>query len=246
MPEGKDIYFPILVGAYKNYKKEITYQRDDIGDNISKKNSSYNELTAIYWAWKNLDADIVGLVHYRRYFFKNVVNKDLKNVIDKNDIEALLSKHDVILPRKRNYIIETNYSHYIHAHHKEPIDETRKIIARYYPEYLSSFDKVMSRRKAHMFNMFIMKRNLFDNYSKWLMGVLDKLEDKIDISNYSVQESRVFGYVSEVLMDVWIETNGVNYVEVPWKQIGKVRLFSKVFNFLKRKFLPNSKSRTHF
>jgi len=157
-----------------------------------------------------------------------------------------LSKHDVILPRKRNYIIETNYSHYIHAHHKEPIDETRKIIARYYPEYLSSFDKVMSRRKAHMFNMFIMKRNLFDNYSKWLMGVLDKLEDKIDISNYSVQESRVFGYVSEVLMDVWIETNGVNYVEVPWKQIGKVRLFSKVFNFLKRKFLPNSKSRTHF
>lgn len=245
MPEGKDIYFPILVGAYKNYKKEITYQRDDIGDNISKKNSSYNELTAIYWAWKNLDADIVGLVHYRRYFFKNVVNKDLKNVIDKNDIEALLSKHDVILPRKRNYIIETNYSHYIHAHHKEPLIELRNVIMDLYPEYLKSFDAVMDKRSAHMFNMFVMKKEIFNKYSRFLFCVLKELEKRIDISNYSIQEARVFGYLSELLMDVWINKNNIRYVEVRWYQVGNQHLFKKAFYFLCRKF-GIKKGKTHF
>lgn len=62
-------YLPVLVGAKKNYKADIPYQRDDEGDNISEKNPNYNELTAIYWAWKNLkDVDAVGLVHYRRLF----------------------------------------------------------------------------------------------------------------------------------------------------------------------------------
>lgn len=68
MPKSKG-YMQILVGSQKNYKSGITYQRDDEGENISEKNPNYNELTAIYWAWKNLkDVDAVGLVHYRRFF----------------------------------------------------------------------------------------------------------------------------------------------------------------------------------
>ncbi len=45
---------------------------DDSGDNISKDNSRYNEMSVVYWAWKNLDKlsdpDYVGLMHYRRHF----------------------------------------------------------------------------------------------------------------------------------------------------------------------------------
>ncbi len=245
MPENKDLYMPILVGAIRNYKEGIDYQRDDDGENISLKNPNFNELTAVYWAWKNLDADAIGLVHYRRLFSKGG-KRELDNILNKKQIEQLLGKAPIIVPKKRKYYIESNYSHYVHAHSKEPLDVTRNVISENYPRYLDAFDQVMHKTSAHMFNMFIMRKKEFNQYSEWLFDVLFKVEDKIDISNYSVQESRVFGYVSEVLMDVWIETNGVNYVEVPWKQIGKVRLFSKVFNFLKRKFLPNSKSRTHF
>lgn len=243
MPNAEG-YMPILVGAAKNYKPGIEYQRDDEGENISSKNPNYNELTAVYWAWKNLkDIDAVGLVHYRRLFF-DTKPYSLDNVLSINKVRKLLVKYDVILPRKRNYYIETNYSHYIHAHHRESLDETRKIIVKNYPQYLIMFDKIMHRRKAHMFNMFIMKKDAFDSYCNFIFGVLKKLEKKIDISGYSVQEKRVYGYISELLMDVWLETNGFKYIEIPWGQIGGKNDVKKAISLVKRKI--GIKTKTHF
>lgn len=243
MPNAEG-YMPILVGAAKNYKPGIEYQRDDEGENISSKNPNYNELTAVYWAWKNLkDVDAIGLVHYRRLFF-DAKPYSLDNVLSINKARKLLVKYDVILPRKRNYYIETNYSHYIHAHHREPLDETRKIIVKNYPQYLIMFDKIMHRRKAHMFNMFIMKKDAFDSYCSFMFGVLEKLEKEIDISNYSIQEARVYGYISELLMDVWLETNAYKYTEVAWGQIGGKNNIAKAIALVKRKI--GIKTKTHF
>lgn len=59
---------PLFVGDGTN---EDSYIRDNIGDNISNKNKNYCELTALYWMWKNSNADILGLCHYRRFFGKN-------------------------------------------------------------------------------------------------------------------------------------------------------------------------------
>ncbi|MDE3750527.1 DUF4422 domain-containing protein [Pediococcus pentosaceus] len=246
MPADKDLYLPVLVGATKNYKNGIKYQRDDEGDNISYKNSNYNELTAIYWAWKNLDADVIGLVHYRRLFSMSR-KRELDNILNRNDIESLLDKAPIILPKKRNYYIETNYSHYVHAHHKEPLDETRKVIQKNYPKYLNAFDSVMKQKSAHMFNMFIMKNKEFKQYASWLFDILFEVERNIDISDYSVQEARVFGYISELLLDVWIETNDKKYIETNWIQIGDRKLILKALNFIKRKFnIGNKEKITHF
>ena len=62
----ESVYLPIQVGAAGN--DPIGFARDDNGDNISDKNPMYCELTGLYWAWKNLSCDYLGLVHYRRYF----------------------------------------------------------------------------------------------------------------------------------------------------------------------------------
>lgn len=102
MPKDTELYLPVLVGAKNNYKPEIKYQRDDEGNNISEKNSNYNELTALYWAWKNLDADVVGLVHYRRLFSMSS-KRNLDYVLTKKQVEKLLKKASIILPKKRNY-----------------------------------------------------------------------------------------------------------------------------------------------
>lgn len=159
MPSDTNLYLPILVGAVRNYKPDINYQRDDDGVNISIKNPNYNELTAIFWAWKNLDVDAIGLIHYRRMFSLKR-KRTFDSILSKSEVESLLKRAPIILPKKRNYYIETNYSHYIHAHYKEPLDVTRDIIEEEYPEYINAFNNVMNSNSAHMFNMFIMKKNI--------------------------------------------------------------------------------------
>lgn len=239
MPADQELYMPIFVGKEIHPTVNETFQGDNTGENISKKNPNYNELTAIYWAWKNLPADAIGLVHYRRYL-SYTKEKNLNTILNKKQVDELLSKNDIILPKKRNYYIQSNYSHYVHAHHAEPMDVTREIIDQNYSSYLKSFDKVMGLKSAHMFNMFIMKKEPFDQYCEWLFSILGKLEERIDISTYNQYESRVFGFISERLLDVWLDVNSHYRVkEVNFVYMEKQNWIKKGGEFLKRIVKPN-------
>ena len=136
----------------------------------------------------------------------------------------------------RNYFIETNYSQYIHAHHAEDLDITRKIIVEKYPDYVESYDKVMKDTKGHRFNMFIMERTLADKYCEWLFGILFDLEKRLDISEYTDNDKRVFGFVSERLLDVWIRKNHYKYEELPVAFMERQNWTRKIIDFLRRKF----------
>ena len=61
-------YVPLHVGA--EGKNDLGLIKDSTGDNISLKNPNFCELTGLYWMWKNTKSKYIGLVHYRRYFFK--------------------------------------------------------------------------------------------------------------------------------------------------------------------------------
>lgn len=233
MPDDP-VYLPLHVG--KAGKEDLGYIGDDTGDNISGKNANYCELTGLYWVWKNLKADYVGLAHYRRHFSNGKLFGDkMVRVIGGEELEAELKECDVLLPRPRNYWIETNYSQYAHAHHAIDLDKTREILAERHPEYLAAYDASMKRTKGHRFNMFIMKRDKFDAYCTWLFDILFELEKRLDISTYSKNDARVFGFVSERLLDVWIETNGIHYKNMPYVFMEKQNWIDKGIRFLKRK-----------
>ena len=83
------MYLPVFVGKDLHPDVNHTFQGDNTGDNISQKNPTYNELTAIYWGWKNLDVDAMGLVHYRRYLSIRH-QKSLKTVLSEKETVALL------------------------------------------------------------------------------------------------------------------------------------------------------------
>lgn len=230
---GDKLYVPVQVGA--EGKDSLGLIPDNTGDNLSAKNANYCELTGLYWAWKNLDADFLGLAHYRRHFTRLRSTNDRRDVLTLDQARQLLGSADALLPSKRNYWIETNYQQYVHAHHKEDLDTTREIIAEKYPDYLDAYDKVMKKTTGHRFNMFIMRRELSDSYCEWLFDILFELERRLDISSYNDQDKRVFGFVSERLLDVWIEKNNVKYKDIPYIFLEKQNWVTKVLNFILRK-----------
>ncbi|WP_296115969.1 DUF4422 domain-containing protein [uncultured Eubacterium sp.] len=236
-----EMYLPIHVG-HAIAKEDIGYQGDDTGENISEKNANYCELTGIYWAWKNLDADYIGLVHYRRYLSNRnsgfpVWFKDKKeSVLTWKKANHILEHYDVIVPKKRNYYIETLYKHYEHTHDHKHLDITGEIIQSLYPAYEETFTRMLQRKSGHMFNMFIMKKELYHAYCEWLFPVLQQVEKKIDTSKMTPYEARFMGRISELLLDVWLEHNHIVYKELPWVQLGKENWPKKIRYFLAAKF----------
>ena len=230
------IYLPIEVGAASR-TVHFFPTRDDQGDNISEKNPSYCELTGFYYAYKNLSCDIMGFDHYRRIFVRNglFVSKNLKNALTGPQIDKILQKYDFIVPKKRHYYIETNESHYVHAHKREALDKTREIIAREYPTYLPAFDHHMKQTSGHYFNMFIARFDQTKAYLDWMFSILFTLEKEIDLSKYEGNEKRVFGFVSELLLDVYLETNHLKVKNQSYRFLEKQHWCKKILGVLKRK-----------
>ena len=206
------MYLPVQMGHAIH--PGIGYIGDDTGENISERNGNFCELTGLYWAAKNLDSDYIGIVHYR----------------------------NVVLPKERHYFIETNYTQYIHAHHEQDLRVTRAIIERKCPEYLPAYDTYMSKTHGHHFNMFVMKKELLQHYCTWLFDILFELEKELDISSYSTNDKRVFGFVSERLLDAWLITNNIAYEELDVVYMESQHWLRKGMAFLNRKFFPHKEA----
>lgn len=230
-----NMYLPVRVGnALAN--SDFGYTGDDSGDNISELNPYFCELTALYWGWKNLNNEYLGLAHYRRHFSCRKGQWKYSLILSKEEAESFLMKADVVLPKKREYYIESLFSHYKHTHDIEHLELTREILRKKYPEYIPEFDKRMKKTSAHMFNMMIMKRDILNQYCTWLFTILFDLKNEIDVSNMDAFDARLFGRVSELLLDVWLNHNNIKYVETGFVQIGNENWGKKISGFLGAKF----------
>ncbi len=236
MPEEK-MYLPLFVGA--EGKENLTgFTPDNTGKHISHKNDTFCELTGLYWLWQQgMEADAFGLCHYRRYFASPCIwLQKRQRILTKSRAERLLRDVDAVLPRKRHYLIETREQQYIHAHHSEDLQATYQVLSEKYPEYLPAWERMLQSRSGHIFNMFLMKRDVFEKYCQWLFGVLFAVEERLDISNYSKSDRRVFGYLAERLMDVYLDTHHIAYRECPVVNLEKQHWVQKGLRFVKRKF----------
>lgn len=250
-----DLYLPLHVGAQD--KESFGFVQDNTGDNISSKNPLFCELTGLYWCYKNLEYDYLGLAHYRRYFTlksKTYIkqNGELNSVLNKEECNELLKDYKIIVPNRRKYYIETLYSHYSHTFDEKQLIETRSIINELYPSYLNIFDKTLKQRSAYIFNMFIMNRELINEYCEWLFDILFELEKRIDTSNMTAFEKRYIGRVSERLFNVWLnhklenrELNKKDIKEIPYLYIGDINWSKKIKSFLMAK-LFNKKYKESF
>ncbi len=226
-PNSDELFLPIQVGCAVN-DFDLGLQRDDVingtmCDNISTKNNSFCELTALYWAWKNIkknypNLEYIGLNHYRRYFSFNKRNffsddiilpeNEIRNYkLDKVKLEKILSKNDILIskPHVFEYSLEVEYSV---KQISEDLRTLKRIIHEKYSEYDQDVYEVLTcNNKLSCCNMTIMKWNDFNSYCTWLFNILFAAEKEINITNYNEVQKRIFGYMAERLLNVWIHHN---------------------------------------
>lgn len=236
-----DGYFPIQVGK-ELANVDLGIQGDNSGENISKKNPNFCELTAHYWLWKNgTDSKYVGLTHYRRYFdfnkkysggyfYQNIsveeLSEDRLELPKEEELDQIFRTHDIILAPPISYPVSLDI-HYAVSHNKEDILELRKIVERLYPDYIDAFDEVMTGNKLSLCNMFVMRKETFNHYSKWLFDILFELEKKGKVWDDPYQ-ARVYGFLSERLLNIYVKRHNMKVRHRPLIMISDGQKLSNI------------------
>ena len=247
-------YLPLRVGAAlrpEGVPGMEEFARDDEGDSISERNPWYSELTGLWWVWKNVDAEYKGLVHYRRHFAspdstrKRSRDRFGRIATGEDVISALrMSEAPVLLPRRRNYIIESVGDHYQSTMPSEQMDVAREVLADLEPVYLPAFNRVLAGKTVHLFNMMVMRADVFDGYCSWLFPVLDEVCRRLDPASYDAFNARYPGRVSERMLDAWLATERIPYAELPTVSPEPIDWVKKGSSFLAARFLGKKYGRS--
>lgn len=200
-------YVSLLAGASLRRVEGSFDEKDNVGIHISERNRSFCELTGLYWIWKNSDADVVGVSHYRRFFSRRELLADEKYFLREKDIAGILMKHRLIVPKKFHYgssvLQAINYAPNI-----IDMKELYQAILVCAPDYESDYRWYLRQNQTYFFNMCIMKKDDFDAYCSWLFPILFYFEKLHSIDRESNRyRKRLFGFVSERLLPVWLHHN---------------------------------------
>ena len=226
-------FIPIQGGAALNTRlPEIL--GDDTGDNISKLNPMYCEMSAMYWAWKNAPkSEYIGFFHYRRLLnfgapLAPEAHWSTRNFFDFEpetmkrfgwDYDTILKSiegADIIMPHIEDVQRPphwnepgTLYEHYRNSHISRDINLTMKVIKELYPEDSALAEKIMHSKQGYFCHMFIMKWDIFQEYMSWLFNIVMEVTSRIDLSapiyKFNAHERRVSGFIGERIINIFIE-----------------------------------------
>lgn len=216
LPEG---YQVIHVGAsLPGEQKNMVWDdclSDDVGSSISNKNREYCELTAQYWQWKNSNAEIKGLCHYRRYFshfdsvsfqhqFLLTNERAVTYMVTAEEIRNWLADCDCILPIPYPPAPRTGEEDLEHYIGSSMFENLRRVVKSAAPAYLKDFDALMSAHHLPYCNMMIARSEIYDAYCDWLFALLERFEKALEYHPGDPKLRRVFGYAAEPLLGTWV------------------------------------------
>lgn len=216
------IYVPVHVGrsawltAHPGEESELlSYVGDDSGDHISEQNCYYSELTGMYWAWKNTDADYIGICHYRRY----LLDHD-GALFDREKIRQVLKNYDIITTKN----LQLNFPYqegFVHHHKKVYLDTTKEVLQKLYPEYTNTFERLVREKHTYFGNMLITRKETYDAYMTWLFDILFTVQSRVKVEEEDSYHRRIFGFISEFLQYVWIVHNRLKVYECMVGMVGE-------------------------
>ncbi len=213
-PPKDPIYIPLHVGRCNS--KDLGFLGDDTNDSISSLNPYFCELTGMYWIWKNyLNADYIGICHYRRYLID-----ENGSIFAKSQLEKLLTDYDMITTKLLTLTC-SYYQGFGENHHVKDLDTTKEVLKEKYPEYINTFETLVHGPHTYFGNIFVTSKEQYSNYCSWLFDILFEVQKRTDFTGYNGYQKRLFGFLSEFLQTVWIYYHNLNVYECKVGMVGE-------------------------
>ena len=143
------------------------------------------------------------------------------------------------------------------AQKKEVFEALEKVMENN-AEYKDTFNEFKNNHYMFCCNSFIMKKDLFFEYSEFLFSVLEQVDNLVDSSKYNRKQRRFLGYIGEYLLSVFIfhklknpefklkEMDGTfvsNEYQVYKKRLNRAKFLSKItFGKTKQKYITKYNS----
>ena len=195
-----EVYIPIHVGKALS-KTELGILCDDTGH----LNPYFCELTAQYWAWKNMhDVEYIGLCHYRRYFQTEFTMENVEQLMDGADIvlaKSIFFSENLYSNLSRDLVPEDILAFFLYM--KGRFQNDQDVI-----------NFLINCNHFNPCNMFVCKKSLFDEFCQWQFSILFDLFEILPKSPY-VREQRLMGYLAELLLPMYCITKGLKVKEIP-------------------------------
>lgn len=208
-------YKAIQVGAALHPEMDLGFMKDNVGDNISEKNMLYNELCAIYWAWKNMkDVEYVGLNHYRRYF-----DIDLSD----DNIDKYMRGCDIVIGKRiKKFDFQLHKNSMMYATSQEDFYIFMDTMLKMRPQYKDRIiDYFYNDNEWTPCTMFITRKEILDDFCEFLFPVLEELEKRIPRHPYS-RQNRFIAYFGELSLGLYIYCKQLKKKKVPLVMLGEV------------------------
>ncbi len=220
--ECGNIYYLIQAGRKVNQPWDKCIG-DDTGDSISELNLYINELTALYWIWKNTSNEYVGLCHYRRYFLSRPITQDMIEIpiLSEEQAKEILKDYDIITRFKYfEHSDSIKRNQFFQITGIDIFNKTYDIIRKWMflrqPAYIRHLDFVLGSSGFFPCTMFVTRKKIMDAYCKWLFSfLLDAVKD-FDVKNLPNNQVRIFSYWGEILFTVWLINQNLRIKQLPW------------------------------
>ena len=198
-----------------NIREKFLIEQPHEGDNIDFLNPWYCELTGLYYLWKHVDDEIVGLEHYRAYFWKNghkITEKEIIEELTKGDIICGGYKY----PFSGNQILESELNKCTKGKTREFI----KSLAKKDKDFADYFKRFIKGQRLWACNLFIGPKKIFNEWMEFFFDTLLDFESRNPIGP-TTDTWRREGYFAEFAFGAWLEYKGYKIVQCDINKFSK-------------------------
>lgn len=209
---------------------------DDTGENLSVYNRYINEMTVIYWAWKNYDKlgnpDYIGFMQYAKHLILNpymeiarqpwsVVGEAYRyspqqylasgNLSDENIYQAI-KDGDIVCAQKADVkpagasTCKEQLDVFSEGRAEQLLAILKDVVSKKWPTLMPYVKELEEDSLAYMTNLFIMKKEIFFEYCTFMFAVLKQALDKLDLKDCSAVQKRAPGFLGEFVTSVFLRS----------------------------------------